>query len=229
MLSLCSSSNTRELTPPPSYAHTTATVIPIEEPIKRIHAKTLKSNDIKLEWIPFTTTHIATYSAVAVIALVYNGVCFAHNYGRMPLAKQNIFDDIFGEEALLYSVCMQWLLIFSIFLAGITLERCILATNGNAVLFVINIKKVADNVISRESRYFIFVSLLFGLSLVLCIVYLTALAYYRKEKRYYRSMVLSSTTFQLKRRYLAEEAVQKFYPSYPYVSGNPVSLSPIIA
>ncbi|KAK6058648.1 hypothetical protein COOONC_03782 [Cooperia oncophora] len=88
-----------------------------------------------------------------------------------------------GEGALLYSVCMQWLLTFSIFVAGITLERCILATNGNAVLFVINVKKVSDDVISRESRYFLFITLLFALSTVLCIVYLIALAYYRKEKR----------------------------------------------
>ncbi|KAK6058647.1 hypothetical protein COOONC_03781 [Cooperia oncophora] len=52
----------------------------MEEPIKRIHAKTVKSNDIKLEWIPFTTAHIATYSVVAVIALVYNGICFVHTW-----------------------------------------------------------------------------------------------------------------------------------------------------
>ncbi|KAK6038623.1 hypothetical protein COOONC_23872 [Cooperia oncophora] len=97
-----------------------------------------------------------------------------------------------GEGALLYSVCMQWLLTFSIFVAGITLERCvpqplhiflsILAANGSAVLFVINVKKVSDDVISHESRYFLFITLLFALSTVLCIVYLIALAYYRKEK-----------------------------------------------
>nr|CDJ93041.1 Hypothetical protein CBG09653 [Haemonchus contortus] len=206
-------------------------------PVKRIHAKTLKSNEIKLDWIPFTTIHIATYSIVAVIALVYSGVCFVHNYGRMPLAKQNIFDDIFGEEALLYSVCSQWILIFSIFLAGITLERCvpqplhiflsILATNGNTVLFAINVRKVSDGVISRESQYFIFVTLLFVLSTVLCIVYLTALAYYRREKRYYQAVVLSNTSLQLKKRYLAEEESHRLRIYDPYGSLNPLSLSPI--
>ncbi|KAK5978659.1 hypothetical protein GCK32_012819 [Trichostrongylus colubriformis] len=137
---------------PPPY------IIPFDEPVKRINARTLKSNDIKLDWIPFTAAHIATYSFVAVIALVYNGMCFVHNFGRMPLAKQNVFDEIFGEEALIYCVCMQWFLIFSIFVAGIILERCIpqplhiflsiLATNGNAVLFAINVRKVTDDVIT---------------------------------------------------------------------------------
>ncbi|EYC36944.1 hypothetical protein Y032_0841g2627 [Ancylostoma ceylanicum] len=189
--------------PPPPY------VISIRESPKRIHARSLKSNELKLEWIPYTTTHAALYIFIAIIVLVYNSICFVHNFGRMPLAKTTL-DEVIGEEPLLCSVVMQWMMVFSIFAAGIALERCvpqplhlflsILATNGNTVLFAINVRKVTDGVIGASSEYFIFVTLLFLLSTVLCCAYLVALNYYRKQKRLHRSTVLSSTAHEVSKR-----------------------------
>ncbi|RCN42496.1 hypothetical protein ANCCAN_11531 [Ancylostoma caninum] len=189
--------------PPPPY------VISIRESPKRIHARSLKSNELKLEWIPYRKTHAALYMFVAVIALIYNSICFVHNFGRMPLAKTAL-DDVFGEEPLLCSVVMQWMMVFSIFIAGIALERCvpqplhvflsILATNGNTVLFAINIRKVTDGVIKASSEYFIFVTFLFILSVILCCAYLLALNYTRKQKRLHRSTVMSGTALDLSKR-----------------------------
>ncbi|EYC38169.1 hypothetical protein Y032_0738g1956 [Ancylostoma ceylanicum] len=189
--------------PPPPY------VISIRESPKRIHARSLKSNELKLEWIPYTTSHAALYVFIAIIALIYNSICFVRNFGRMPLAK-TAMDDVFGEEPLLCSVVMQWMMVFSIFVAGIALERCvpqplhlflsILATNGNTVLFAINVRKVTDGVIGASSQYFIFVTLLFILSAVLCCTYLVALNYYRKQKRLHWSTVLSSTALEVSKR-----------------------------
>ncbi|VDM79821.1 unnamed protein product [Strongylus vulgaris] len=55
---------------------------------------------------------------------------------------------------------MQWMIVFSIFVAGISLERSVpqplhvflsvLATNANIVLFVLNIRKVKDGVIKAS-------------------------------------------------------------------------------
>ncbi|KIH56058.1 hypothetical protein ANCDUO_13766 [Ancylostoma duodenale] len=189
--------------PPPPY------VISIKESPERIHARSLKSNELKLEWIPYTTTHAALYIFVAVIALIYNSICFVHNFGRMPLAKTAL-DDVFGEEPLLCSVVMQWMMVFAVFVAGLALERCvpqplhlflsILATNGNAVLFAVNVRKVTDRVIKASSEYFIFVTALFLLSITLCCAYLVALNYTRKQKRLHRSTVLSNTALDLSKR-----------------------------
>lgn len=215
--------------------------IPMEEnchpqPVQRINGKSLKSHELKLEWIPCTTGHVTVYAVVAIIMLLYNSACFIHNFGRMPLEKQSVFDEILGEEALIYSVFLQWFMVFSIFLSGIILDRCvpqplhiflsILATNANAVLFAINVRKVADDVIPVESQYFFFVTALFVISIVLCVAYLVALGYYRKEKRYYRAVTLSATALQQRTQCLAELEAEKYYIHWPNGIINPASFSP---
>ncbi|KAK6739094.1 hypothetical protein RB195_020896 [Necator americanus] len=200
--------------PPPVY-----TVSVMESP-KRINARSLKSNDIKLEWIPYTRANAITYAIVAIISLIYNGTCFVHNFGRMPLQKVGILDDMFGEEALLYTVVMQWILIFAIFAVGIALERSIpqpmhiflsmLATYGNMVLFAINVRKVYDGIIKADAEYFIFITLLFHLSTALCVCYIVALSYYMKQKRLYCSDILSSTALHARKRKEKEHLMAEY-------------------
>ncbi|CAJ0589869.1 unnamed protein product [Cylicocyclus nassatus] len=207
--------------PPPPY------VISIGASPKRLNAKSLKTNEIKLEWIPYTVTHAAIYGAVAALAFLYNTICFFHNFGRMPLHKDGFMDEVFGEEALLCSVVIQWLLIFSIFISGIVLERCVpqplhiflsvLATNANAVLFVLNIRKVIDEVIPIDCQYFIFIVLLFILSVALCCAYIVAITYYKKQKRLDRSLILSNTVFQARQRRV-KELEYTFDPTFDDIS-----------
>ncbi|KJH39742.1 hypothetical protein DICVIV_14370 [Dictyocaulus viviparus] len=112
---------------PESLTMTMPSIYPaIYEDVKPIHARSLKSNQIRLEWTQHSTCRAVIYTIITVITLVYNTASFANNYGKKePVEYSNIYEQLFGEEALIYFVCVQWLLVFSIFLTGIVFERCI--------------------------------------------------------------------------------------------------------
>uniref|UniRef100_A0A1I7XDF6 Uncharacterized protein n=1 Tax=Heterorhabditis bacteriophora TaxID=37862 RepID=A0A1I7XDF6_HETBA len=172
---------------PPPYTITTE-----EPPV--FNARTGKLNAIRLEWIPHSTSIAMCYIAVAVSSLFYYALCFAYNFERIPLEKRKPEYQLFTETSLLHVVCAQWILVFSIFIACLFLQRfipmplhiflSIIASNGSCVLFAINVRKVYDGQITVDCPYFLLTCTICSFALVHCALYLLALFYERTEHKY---------------------------------------------
>ncbi|CAI4222905.1 unnamed protein product [Auanema sp. JU1783] len=131
---------------------------------------------------------IIFYVLIAILSLGYNFAVFYLNFGEAEYV-----DGLFSEVTLLRLISCQWLLSF--FLATLAIlyfhEVClpvyvflsILTTNGSAVLFVINARKVYDNVMVVDSQYFMILCFIFGASIAHCAIYIYALHLQEQDDR----------------------------------------------